>query len=148
MSEKPHILFVDDNADIRELVRVILQAAGFRVSTSDSTTGALKLVLTDQFDALLIDYWMPEDSGIEFCRRIRALGQTTPVLICSGCASQADREAARSAGAQGYVSKPFNGKGLVQILHSVLANNTGEPHGNDLFPAQSASPLSYTKQAG
>ena len=122
MSEKPHILFVDDTADIRELVRVILQAAGFRVSTSDSTAGALKLVRTDQFDALLVDYWMPEGTGIDLCRRIRALGQTTPVLICSGTATPADREAARLAGAQGYVSKPFKGKDLISSLHLVIAN--------------------------
>lgn len=126
MSNKPHILFVDDNADICELVRVILQTAGFRVSTANSSTSALKLVMTAQFDVLLIDYWMPQETGIELCRRLRALGQTTPILICSGAATAADREAARLAGAQGYVSKPFNGKALVRTLRSVLA--TAEQH--------------------
>ena len=130
MSEKPHILFADDNADIRELVSVILQAAGFRVSTTDSTAGALKLVKSERFDALLVDYWMSEDTGIELCRRLRKLGQTTPVLICSGAVTHADTEAARLAGAQGYVSKPFNGKELVRILHSVLATNTPESQDN------------------
>jgi len=121
MTKEPHILFADDDADIRELVAAVLQTAGFRVSTTDTTANALKLATTERFDALLFDYWMPEVTGIELCRRIRALDQSTPILICSGAVTQADKEAAASAGAQGYVTKPFKPTDLVRALRTVLS---------------------------
>jgi len=120
MAIEPHILFVDDNADICDLVQAVLQGAGFRVSTADSTASALQLAASERFDALLLDYWMPDLTGIELCRRIRAFDQTTPILICSGAVTQADKEAATLAGAQGYVNKPFYSSELIQALRSSL----------------------------
>ena len=117
---QPHILFADDNCDIRELVQFHLHAAGFRVSTADKAADVLRLVTTDRFDALILDYWMPEVTGIELCRRIRTFDQTTPILICSGAVNEADKEAATLAGAQGYVPKPFNAHDLIQALRSSL----------------------------
>ena len=120
MTREPHILFVDDNADVCELVQTVLQDAGFRVSLSDSTADALQLAASEHFDALLLDYWMPDFTGIELCRRIRAFDQSTPILICSGAVTQADKEAAVLAGAQGYVNKPFYAKDLITALRSSL----------------------------
>jgi DNA-binding response OmpR family regulator len=120
MLKQPHILFADDNADIREMVQLVLQAAGFRVSTTDTSTGVLKLATTERFDVLLLDYWMPELTGIELCRRIRTFDQKTPILICSGAVSAADTETAVLAGAQGLLTKPFNSEGLVKAVRSVL----------------------------
>jgi DNA-binding response OmpR family regulator len=116
----PHILFADDDPDITELVQVVLQAAGFRVSTSDSAAGVLQLTTTERFDAVLLDYWMAEITGVELCRQIRAFDQSTPILICSGAVTQADQEAAVLAGAQGYVKKPFSSRDLVCVLSSFL----------------------------
>lgn len=119
----PHILFVDDDPDIRELVQVVLQTAGFRVSTSDNAAGVLQRIATERFDVLLLDYWMPEVTGVELCRQIRAFDQSTPILICSGAVTQADREAAVLAGAQGFVSKPFSSRDLVWALRFFLKDN-------------------------
>ena len=120
MRNEPHILFADDDPDIRELVQAILQAAGFQVSTTDNTTGALQLAATESFDALLLDYWMPDMTGIELCRQIRTFDKSTPILICSGAVTEADRNAAALAGAQAYVAKPFASKDLIQALRSSL----------------------------
>jgi DNA-binding response OmpR family regulator len=118
---RPHILFVDDNPDICELVPLILQAAGFHVSTTDNSADVLRLVTSEHFDALLLDYWMPETTGIELCRQIRKFDQSTPILICSGAVTEADREAATLAGAQGYVLKPFVSGNLILALRSVMS---------------------------
>lgn len=117
---RPHILFVDDNPDICELVQLVLQAAGFRVSTTDNSVDVLRLVTTEHFDALLLDYWMPETTGIELCRQVRMVNQCTPILICSGAVTKADREAADLAGAQGYVEKPFVSEDLILVLRSLV----------------------------
>lgn len=116
----PHILFADDESDIRELVQLMLQAAGFRVSTADNAADVLRLVTTERFDALLFDYWMREATGIELCRQIRTFDQSTPILICSGAVAAADREAAALAGAQGYLEKPFVLDDLIRALRSLI----------------------------
>lgn len=120
MQAATHVFFVDDDADIRELVQVILRAAGFRVSITGDPADALKQIAKDCFDVVLLDYWMPKMTGIDLCRRIRTFDQKIPILICSGVYSQADREAATLAGAQGYLTKPFNAEDLIQAVHSVL----------------------------
>jgi two-component system, OmpR family, phosphate regulon response regulator OmpR len=105
---KPHILFVEDDHDTRELVQILLGQAGFRVSVTGDSSEVLQLLATDHFDALLLDNWMPEVTGIELCRLIRAFDQTTPIFFCSGAATEADKMMALSAGAQGYIVKPFD----------------------------------------
>lgn len=117
---RPRILFADDDCDIRELVQLQLNTAGFRVSTADNGSDVLRLVTTEHFDALLLDYWMPDATGIDLCRQIRTFDQSTPILICSGAVTDADKQAARLAGAQGYVQKPFNSKDLIRALRSFL----------------------------
>ena len=117
---EPHILFADDNPDVRELVQLLLQAAGFRVSTTDTTSSALQLAKTHRFDALILDHWMPQITGLELCRRIRAFDRDTPILICSGAVTQAEKDEAARAGAQGYVVKPFDSTNLIRTLRSLL----------------------------
>lgn len=120
MRMEPHILFADDNSDICELVQALLHAAGFRVSTGDNAADILQRVATERFDALILDYWMQEATGIDLCRQIRTFDQSTPILICSGALTQADKEAGVLAGAQGYIGKPFNSADLIGALRSVL----------------------------
>ena len=120
MRSQPHILFVDDEPDIRELVQALLRAAGFRVSIADNAADVLRLTATERFDAVLLDYWMPQFTGLELCRQIRGFDQNTPILICSGAVSVADKNAAVLAGAQGYVGKPFSSKDLIRVLRSVI----------------------------
>lgn len=117
---RQHILFADDDSDIRELVQLQLNAAGFRVSPADNGAAVLRLVASEHFDALLLDYWMAEETGIELCRQIRTFDQSTPILICSGAVTKADKETAALAGAQGYVQKPFSSDDLIRAVRSCL----------------------------
>ena len=126
MVMEPHILFADDNPDICELVQTLLQAAGFRVSTSDNAADVLRRVTTESFEAVILDYWMEEATGIDLCRQISTFDQSTPILICSGAITQADKEAGVLAGAQGYIGKPFNSAGLIGALRSVLKTSSAD----------------------
>jgi two-component system response regulator MprA len=116
----PHILFAEDDPDMRELIQIVLQLAGFRVSVTGDWAEVLELWATDHFDAVLLDNWMPEMSGLELCRQIRLVDQSTPIFFCSGAATEADKNAAFSAGAQGYLIKPFAPEELVATLRAVL----------------------------
>lgn len=127
MTRQPHILFADDDCDIRELVQLILETAGFRVSTADNAADVLRLVTTESFAALLLDYWMRDTTGIELCRDIRIFNQSTPILICSGAVTPADKEAATRAGAQGYIGKPFSSLDLIRALGALVMVSGGGP---------------------
>jgi len=117
---KPHILFVEDDQDTRELVQILLGQGGFRVSVTGEPAEVMELLATDHFDALLLDNWMPELTDIELCRRIRSFDQKTPILFCSGAVTESDKKTALNAGAQGYVSKPFDPDELSATLRAVL----------------------------
>jgi DNA-binding response OmpR family regulator len=71
---------------------------------------------------------MQEATGIDLCRQIRTFDQSTPILICSGAVTQADKEAGVLAGAQGYLGKPFNSAELIGALRSVLKASAADLH--------------------
>ena len=85
--------------------------------TGDSSE-VLDLLATDRFDALLLDNWMPEVTGLELCRTIRSFDENTPIFFCSGAVTESDKKDGFSAGAQGYLAKPFDPDDLIQVLRS------------------------------
>ena len=116
----PHILYAEDDRDTREFVQILLQQAGFRVSVTDDSTEVLQLLATHCFDAPVLDNWMPDISGLELCRRIRSFDQIIPIFFCSGALTEADKSDAFSAGAQGYIGKPFDPDELTATLRAAL----------------------------
>jgi two-component system phosphate regulon response regulator PhoB len=120
MKNQPYILYAEDDPDTRELVQLFLRQAGFRVSVRGDSSEVLSLVATDHIDVLLLDNWMPGITGLELCRRIRSFNQTMPILFCSGAVTEADKKAALSAGAQGYIGKPFDPEDLIATLRAAL----------------------------
>lgn len=117
---QPHILFVEDDPDTRELMQFVLGSAGFSVSVTGDVSEALRFATNARFDALLLDNWLPGVTGIELCRQIRSFDHSTPIFFCSGAATDADKKAALSAGAQGYFTKPFNTDDLIAALRLAL----------------------------
>ena len=120
MPSQPHILFAEDDADTRELVQHVLANAGFQVSVTGDPSEVPDLVLTTRFDALLLDNWMPGLTGLDLCRTIRSFDPNIPIFFCSGAVTEADKKAAFSAGAQGYIVKPFDPDDLTATLHAAL----------------------------
>jgi DNA-binding response OmpR family regulator len=105
------------------MMEMTLRHAGFRVSVTRRSSEILHLCSLQQFDALVLDNWMPETSGLEICKQIRAVDDNTPILFCSGAATEADIAAAIAAGAQGYIEKPFDPDYLIQVLQSAIGGN-------------------------
>ncbi|HJY26636.1 MAG TPA: response regulator [Pyrinomonadaceae bacterium] len=117
---RPHILLAEDDADTREILQLILDHAGFQVSVTGDSSEVMQLLAANSFDALLLDNWMPNLNGIELCRLIRARDSSIPIFFCSGAVTEADKQAAFSAGAQGYVAKPFDPDELTAVLRAAL----------------------------
>ena len=105
------LLIVDDDSEVRELLRHILSLRGFEVVTAASGREALSLAAINPFTAALVDLNMPGMNGIEFCRALReqdaAAGRQTPLWIMTGAYRESMSEAARAAGAQTVLRKPI-----------------------------------------
>jgi CheY-like chemotaxis protein len=110
------ILHVEDDADTRALVALVLQSEGWEVVSVDNASSALTSVGAREFDLYLIDNWIEGDTGGGLCRRLRAADPHTPILFYSGAVYPADIETALSSGAQGYLEKPCSPDALIEEI--------------------------------
>jgi CheY-like chemotaxis protein len=97
------ILIVDDEEPLREFLGMLLEEAGYEVRTAIHGAQALEIVEQEQPDLVISDVMMPLINGIELCRRLKA-AEDIPVILMSA----AGRELAEHAGADAFVSKPFD----------------------------------------
>jgi len=124
-SAKPRILFVEDDADTRDLIAYVLTRANYEVHlAADGRQGEL-LAQTASFDLYLIDNWIPLLSGIDLCTILRRVDAQTPILFFSGAACEKDKREALAAGAQGYLTKPVE---VEELLAEVSRLISGAAH--------------------
>jgi two-component system, OmpR family, response regulator MprA len=112
------VLVVDDDPDVREAVETALELDGHGVTTAADGLAALKRLGQAGFDAVVLDVLMPNLDGFEVCRRLRASGNRTPVLILTARDSEQDTIRGLDLGADDYLVKPF---GLGELLARVRA---------------------------
>ncbi|HMG76590.1 MAG TPA: response regulator [Pyrinomonadaceae bacterium] len=105
-THKGRILCTEDDADTRDLLRLLLEVEGFEVICADDAAHAISLAMAENFDLYLLDNWMPGIDGNLLCRKLREFDSTTPILFYSGAAFESDKARAMEAGAQGYIVKP------------------------------------------
>jgi CheY-like chemotaxis protein len=87
METKPTVLCIDDEENALNSRRRVLESAGYRVVNARSGKDGLKVLGTERIDAVLLDYWMPEQKGLEVASSIRRLKPQTPIIVLSGYAS-------------------------------------------------------------
>ncbi len=115
----PHVLIVDDDDRIRELVSRYLHENGFIVSTAADAQQAGAILQRLEFDVLIVDIMMPGQSGLEFTKELRVRSDI-PVLLLTALGETDDRIAGLEMGADDYLSKPFEPKELVLRLQAIL----------------------------
>ena len=118
---KRRILYVEDDADTRELVSFVLRQENYDVVLAENNDKALLLARTMHFDLYMIDNWMPGGSGIDLCERLREFDSSTPILFYSGAAYDQDKRAAFAAGAQGYLTKPVENDRLISEVSKLVS---------------------------
>ena len=118
---KGRILCTEDDADSRELLVHLLEAADYHVTVTADSADALWLAQSKPFDLILVDNWMPGLSGQELTTEIRKFNKSTPILFYSGAAFDSDKQLARDAGAQGYLTKPEGIFDLVEEVARLIA---------------------------
>jgi DNA-binding response OmpR family regulator len=119
-----HVLVVDDDETVREVVVDYLRAAGHRVSEAADGAGALDAVHRDRADLVVLDVMMPGIDGLEVCRRLRRASDV-PVVLLTALGSEQDRVVGLEIGADDYVTKPFSPRELVLRVESILRRTAG-----------------------
>ena len=117
---KNPILIVDDNPDVRRLLQHAVKPEGYSVLQARSGAEALDILASTELSAVLLDLRMPDISGIEVCRRIRADARTAalPVLMITGNEDLESRLAGFEAGVDDYIPKPFDMREVITRLRS------------------------------
>src|SRR5215831_7715607 len=125
--ERRKVLVIEDERDIRELVRVNLEAEGFQVLEAGDGELGLSLVKTERPAVVVLDLMLPGLSGLEVCRRIRAEEGSTraPVVMLTARSSESDKVVGLEIGADDYVTKPFSPRELAARVKALLRRAYG-----------------------
>ncbi len=114
------ILVVDDEPSVREALERVLRLDGFEVALAEDGVQAVRQVSAGSPDAVVLDVLMPHLDGLEVCRRLRDVGNRTPVLMLTARDTIGDRVAGLEAGADDYLVKPFALEELLARLRALL----------------------------
>lgn len=117
--ERPHVLVVDDDARLRELLRRYLADNGFLVATASDAASARAKLSGLRFDVIVLDLMMPGESGLTFAGKLRQVDDV-PILMLTAMDAVEDRIAGLESGADDYLVKPFEPRELVLRLNAVL----------------------------
>jgi len=120
---KKKILLVDDEAQLVEMLKMRLEVNGYEVAAAHDGTEALKKVIDESPDLIILDIMLPKVDGFRVCRMLKAdeRYRTIPVLLLTALASEEDREAGRKAMADGFIAKPFSAEELIERVASLLS---------------------------
>ena len=119
VNDYPHILVVDDDLRLRNLLQRYLQENGFAVTGAKDAENARMFLNQYQFDLLIVDVMMPNETGIEFLQKLRN-DSNVPAIILTAMGETSDRIAGLEAGADDYLPKPFEPKELVLRINNIL----------------------------
>ncbi len=129
---RPTILVVDDQANIRALLRLYLEQAGYRVEEAADGETALRRITASPPDLLILDLMLPRIDGWELCRRLRADEQSAlPILMLTARDDDVDKIVGLELGADDYVTKPFNPREVVARVRAILRRARPSPLGEE-----------------
>lgn len=115
-----HILVIDDDQRLRDLLQQFLTQNGFRVSVLPDARDLAKKVDRDPPHLIVLDWMMPHEPGIDVCKRLRKQGDRTPIIMLTAKGDDDERIDGLDAGADDYLPKPFNPRELVSRIQAVL----------------------------
>jgi two-component system response regulator RegX3 len=135
------VLIVEDEASFSEALAFLLSKEGFVITTAATGTEALAKFQSGEFDLILLDLMIPEISGIEVCRAIRAQSQV-PIIMLTAKDTEIDKVVGLELGADDYVTKPYSKSELVARIRAVLRRGSGGNGGAGAFGEGDAGVLS------
>lgn len=125
--DQPHILVVDDDDRLRDLLTRYLGENGFVVSAARNAAEARSSLAGLQFDLLVLDVLMPGEKGVDLARSLRDEGSKVPILLLTALSETEDRISGLEAGADDYLAKPFEPRELVLRIEAILRRYAEAP---------------------
>src|SRR6056300_891673 len=122
----PHVLIVDDDTRIRQLLRKYLSDNGYRASTAADAREASEKMDTLSFDLLVLDVMMPGITGVEFTEKLRKEDNSVPILLLTARAEVEHRIEGLAVGADDYLPKPFDPKELLLRIQNILRRSASD----------------------
>jgi len=119
-ADQPHILVVDDDDRLRDLLTRYLGENGFNVSAASDAANARASLSGLQFDLIVLDVLMPGEKGVDLARSLREAGSKVPILLLTALSETEDRIAGLEAGVDDYLAKPFEPRELVLRIEAIL----------------------------
>jgi len=122
INRRPHVLIVEDNSDIAELITYYLSKAGYDTEVLTSGTGAIQRIQSNPPNVVILDLMLPGQNGLEICSALRAtpLTESIPLIMVTAKAEETDRISGLEIGADDYITKPFSPKELVARVGALL----------------------------
>lgn len=128
------ILVIEDEREIAELVALHLGDAGFSVETVGDGEEGLRRAMVPEWDLIVLDLALPGVDGLDICRRLRAVSDTTPILMLTARSTEVDRVLGLEIGADDYVTKPFSFRELVARVKAILRRVEALAEASDSSP--------------
>jgi two-component system phosphate regulon response regulator PhoB len=122
MAKAPHVLVVEDEEALGQLLKYNLEKEGYQVSVATDGEEALVMADETQPDLVILDWMLPKAPGVEVCRRLRAKQETrnTPIVMLTARSEESDRVRGLDIGADDYITKPFSMGELLARLRAVM----------------------------
>lgn len=122
MKQLKTILIVDDEPDVLEVVEMLLLSEKYRVLKAKNGIEAIDVVSKETPDLVILDIMMPEMDGVEVCRKMREMDnmREKPIVMFSAKLSAIDKKESFDAGADGFITKPFNARGFIAGIKTYL----------------------------
>ena len=132
---KEHVVVIEDERDLQELIRHNLEKKGFRVTGFTDCESALPVIRSGTVNLILLDLMLPGMDGFEFCRLIKSDPslKSIPVIIVTALSESSDIVSGLEMGAEDYLTKPFSPSVLVARVRALLRRNSEQP-ANDITP--------------
>jgi len=119
-ADRARILVIEDSVEVARLVEARLAEAGFAVAVEADGEQGLERAQRERFVLIVLDLMLPSLDGMEVCRRLRAAGDATPILILTAKSTELDRVVGLEFGADDYVVKPFSALELIARVKAIL----------------------------
>ena len=123
---KKKIIIIDDDRKIRDLIKQYLQDQGFDCSAGEHGKDLDKLILKKTPDLIILDLMLPDENGLDICKRLRVNRIRTPIIMLTAKGDEVDRIIGLEMGADDYLPKPFNPRELLARINSIFRRHDME----------------------
>lgn len=121
-----HILIIEDDERIANNIKKLLESADFKTTVATNGEDGLYQAIEETYDVIILDWMLPDQDGIEVCKKIRQKKNTTPIIILTAKSQLENKIEGLNVGADDYLTKPFEGQELLARIKALIRRQSGK----------------------